>query len=99
VRRHPGTPRLLARGLAVRLRCSERCTVRLVVRRRGRALTVPVRVTLASRSVSRRVVLRLNHAGRVRLHRHRAMPLTLIARAADTARNTRTLSVALRATR
>jgi subtilisin family serine protease len=97
-RRYPSIARLLSGGFPVRVRCSEKCSVRLVLRRRGRGLSVPVRVALAA-GVSRRVRLRPNHAGRARLRRHSALPLTLVARAVDSAGNSRTLNVALRATR
>ena len=98
VRRRPATRRLLARGLAVRARCSERCRVRLVLRRHGRALSVPVRVSLAT-GVTKRVVVRPNRAGRLRLRRHASLGLTLVARAVDPAGNRRTLRIGLRATR
>jgi subtilisin family serine protease len=98
VSRHPAAARLLEGGLAVRVRSSERCTVRLVLRRRGRGLSVPMRVSLSA-GVSKRVVLRLNRAGRVRLRRHGSLALTLVARAADAAGNSRTLSVGLRPSR
>jgi hypothetical protein len=98
VRRRPATRRLLARGLVVRARCSERCRLRLVLRRHGRTLSVPLRVSLAA-GVTRRVVVRPNRAGRLRLRRHASLPLTLVARAVDTAGNRRTLRIGLRATR
>ena len=98
VRRRPATRRLLARGLAVRARCSERCRLRLVLRRRGRALSVPLRVSLTA-GVTKRVVVRPNRAGRLRLRRHASLGLTLVARAVDPAGNRRTLRIGLRATR
>jgi subtilisin family serine protease len=97
-RRTRSVIRLLRRGLAARVRCSERCTVRLVLRRRGRALTVPVRVHLEP-GVSKRVRLRLSRAGARVLRRHRATTLTLVARATDTAGNRRTLSMGMRTRR
>jgi len=95
LRRRVRSARLVQRGLPVRLRCSERCTVRLTVRRRGRALSAPRRIRLTT-GVSKRVVLKLNSAGRVRLRRHGVLALTLIARAVDPAGNSRTLRIALR---
>jgi subtilisin family serine protease len=97
-RRRPSIGRLLVRGLPLRARCSERCTVRLVIRRSGRALSAPVRVRLTA-GVSKRVVLHLNRAGRVRLRRHSSVVLSLVARATDTAGNRRTLNLGLRASR
>ena len=89
---------LLRRGLAARVRCSERCTVRLVLRRRGRALTAPVHVRLEP-GVSKGVRLRLSRAGARVLRHHRATALTLVARATDLAGNRRTLSMGMRTSR
>jgi hypothetical protein len=97
-RRTPAAARLLGRGLPVRVRCSERCTVRLLLRRRGRLLSLPVRVTLVP-GVSKRAVLHLNRAGRARLRRNRALALTLVARATDVAGNRRTLDIGMRTRR
>ena len=98
VRRHAATAALLARGLAVRLRCSEGCTTRLALRGRRGAVTLRRRLALAP-GASRRVVLRLNRSGR-RLLRHRnSLALTLIARAVDGAGNSRRLRVALTVSR
>ena len=97
-RRTTRSGRLVRRGLPVRVQCSEMCTVRLILRRRGRVLSVVRRVALPA-GVWKRVVLRLNGAGRTRLRRHRALALTLVGRGVDTAGNSRTLKVALRASR
>jgi len=97
-RRTPAAARLLSRGLPVRVRCSERCTVRVFLRRRGRVLSRLVRVSLVP-AVSKRVVLRLNRAGRARLRRSPALALTLVARATDVAGNRRTLEIGMRTRR
>jgi hypothetical protein len=97
-RRTPAAARLLSHGLPVRVRCSERCTVRLLMRRRGRMLSLPVRVSLVP-GVSKWVVLRLNRAGRARLGRSRALALALVARATDAAGNRRTLNIGMRTRR
>jgi subtilisin family serine protease len=89
---------LLERGLAVRLRCSEACRVRLVMRWEGRALTVPVRISLAPR-FTKRVVLRMSRAGRALLQRRSSLPPTLVARAVDRAGNSHKLKVGLRISR
>ena len=98
VKRRPRAARLAARGLLVRARCSERCTVRLFLHARGRALTVPVRVRLTP-GVSKRVRLRLTKHGRAVLRSPRSRALTLVARAVDPAGNRRTLRIAIRASR
>jgi thermitase len=98
VRQHALIGALLARGLPVRLRCSEACTTRLSLRARLGALTVPRRLALAPGD-SRRVVLRLTRAGR-RLLRHRnSLALTRVARAVDGAGNSRRLKVAVSVSR
>jgi subtilisin family serine protease len=97
-RRARSVARLVRSGLAVRVRCSERCTVRVVLRRRGWALTAPVRVRLEP-GVSKRVRLRLTREGARVLRRHPTSTLVLIARATDAAGNRRTLSMGLRARR
>jgi subtilisin family serine protease len=98
VRRAQSVARLLRRGLGSRLRCSERCTVRLVLRGRGRALTVPVRVRLTP-GVYRGVRLRLTRSGAGLVRRRATGTLTLVARATDAAGNRRTLSIGMRARR
>ena len=98
VRRAHSVARLLRGGLAARIRCSERCTVRLVLRRHGRTLTTPLRVRLDP-AASKRVRLRLTRAGARLLRHHLATALTLVARATDTAGNRRTLFVGMRARR
>jgi subtilisin family serine protease len=91
--------RLARRGLAVRVRCSERCTVRLVLRRRGRAVSGMVQVTVPDGG-SRRVVVRLSRSGRSRLARARGSArLVLVARASDGGGNRRTVRRGVRATR
>ena len=74
------------------------CTVRLILRRRGRGLSAARRLALPA-GVSKRVVVRLNRAGRTRVRRHRSLALTLVGRAVDQAGNRRTLKVGLRASR
>jgi subtilisin family serine protease len=98
VRRRARIGALLAHGLPVRLRCSERCTTRLALRARRGRLTVRRRVVLDAGD-SRRVVLRLTRAGR-RLLRHRnSLRLTLVVRAVDGAGNSRRLRVGLTVSR
>jgi hypothetical protein len=70
----------------------------VVLRRRGWALTAPVRVRLEP-GVSKRVRLRLTREGARVLRRHPTSTLVLIARATDAAGNRRTLSMGLRARR
>lgn len=98
VRRAQSATRLLRRGLGSRVRCSERCTVRLVLLGRGRALTVPVRVRLTP-GVYRGVRLRLTRAGARLLRRRATGTLTLVARATDAAGNRRTLNIGMRTRR
>ncbi|HKP21118.1 MAG TPA: hypothetical protein VJT68_06350, partial [Thermoleophilaceae bacterium] len=90
--------RLRRRGLGARVRCSERCTVRLVLRGRGHALTVPARVRLTP-GVYRGVRLRLTRSGARLLRRRATTTLTLVARATDAAGNRRTLSIGMRTRR
>jgi hypothetical protein len=97
-RRTRRSARLLSQGLPVRLRCSERCTVRVVLRRGRVVITRPARVSLTP-GVWKRVVVRLNGPGRVRLRRHRSSVLALMARATDAAGNRRTLNFGLRVSR
>jgi hypothetical protein len=78
--------------------CSEACTVRLVLRFHGRALSAPVARALQPRA-RRRVVLRLNRAGRALLRRAGRRTLTLKARAVDRSGNVRLLNVLLRVSR
>ncbi len=84
--------------LPLRLTCSEACTVQLVLRFRGRTLSQSVERALAAH-VSRRVVLRLNGAGRALLRRRGAHTLTVVARAVDHTGNSRALSLRLRVSR
>jgi subtilisin family serine protease len=84
--------------LPVRLTCSEPCTVRLVLRYRGRALSTHVERTLTA-DVTRRVVLRLRRAGRRLLRRPGRRTLTLRARAVDRTGNVRLLNVRVRVSR
>ena len=98
VRRTPALSVLLARGLAVRLRCSERSTVRVVLRFGRHALTQTLRVSLTP-ATSRRVMLRLTRTGRRALRRHPSALLSLRARAVDAAGNSRSVKVGLRASR
>jgi subtilisin family serine protease len=91
--------RLARRGLAVRLRCSERCTVRLVLRRRGRAISRKARISIPA-GTSRLAVVRLSRRGRAVLRRlHAPSRLTLVVRASDARGNRRTLWREVRATR
>jgi subtilisin family serine protease len=92
-RRYPRTL-LVRHRLPARVSCSEACTVRVVLRYRGRDLAVPVSASL-SPGVPWRVVLRLNRAGRALLRHHRSLTLALSGRAVDPAGNSRTLHVAL----
>jgi subtilisin family serine protease len=80
--------------LPVRLTCSEACTVHLVLRFHGRALSGKVTRTLAP-DVTRRVALRLNRAGRALLRRRGTRTLTLNASAVDRTGNGRTVKLLL----
>ena len=84
--------------LPLRLTCSEACTVRLVLRFHGRALSTKVKRTLVA-DVSRRVRLRLNRAGRALLRRRGTRTLTVAARAVDNTGNRRTVKLLLRVSR
>jgi subtilisin family serine protease len=84
--------------LPVRLSCSEACTVHLVLRFRGHALSATVKRVLVAH-VTRRVRLRLNRAGRALLRRRGRRTLTLDARAVDRTGNTRTVHLLLRVSR
>jgi subtilisin family serine protease len=98
-RRRVPAARLASRGLAVRVRCSERCSLRLVLRRHGRAISVPLRVSLAA-GTPRRLVVRVNRRGRALLRRRGAWPrLTLVVRASDRRGNRRIVKRGVRATR
>jgi hypothetical protein len=89
--------RLLGRGLSLRVRCSEPCTAHLALRRHGRALTVPVIVSLAAQ-VPRRVRLQPSRAARGLLRRRASAAAVLSGRAVDPAGNSRTLSLGMRVT-
>jgi subtilisin family serine protease len=84
--------------LPVSLGCSEPCTVRLVLRFRGRRLSAPVERALAPGTV-RRVAVRLNRAGRALLRRSGRRTLTLRARAVDRTGNSRLVKVLVRVSR
>jgi subtilisin family serine protease len=86
---------IVRRGFLVRVRCSEACTVRMALRRRGRTLSLPVRTQLAA-GRSKRVRVRVNGAGLRALRNRRIAGLRLVARATDRARNTRRLIVPVR---
>ncbi|HEY7454464.1 MAG TPA: S8 family peptidase [Thermoleophilaceae bacterium] len=88
------TGRLLRRGLALRLRCSEACTVRIGLRFHGRSLTRRVRTSLR-RATTKRVALRLSAYGRRVLRHRRALKPTLIVRATDRSGNRRTVRLRL----
>jgi hypothetical protein len=89
---------LLRRGLALRLRSSEACTVRVSLRLRGRALARSVRTSL-TRTRSKRVRLRMTARGRRLLRRHRTIKPTLVVRATDRSGNRRTVRIRLRLSR
>ncbi len=84
--------------LPLRLTCSEACTVHLVLRFHGRALSATVKRTLVA-DVTRRVALRLNRAGRAMLPGDGKRTLTLAARAVDHTGNSRTVKLLLRVSR
>ena len=84
--------------LPLRLTCSEACTVHLVLRFHGHALSAKVKRTLVA-DVTRRVGLRLNRAGRALLHRRGRRTLTLAARAVDHTGNSQTVKLLLRVSR
>ena len=91
--------RLLGRGHFLRTRCSEACTARLVLRRKGRALTAPVSVSLQP-GVATRVGLHATRAAhRLLLPRHATAVAVLVARAVDGAANSRTLRLGIRLSR
>jgi subtilisin family serine protease len=96
VRRTARASRLVRRGIPMRVRCSERCTVRLVLSRRGRRLSAAKRVSLVA-GVSKRVVVRFNRAGRARLRRGGPLRLAVVARAVDAAGNWRRVRIVVRA--
>jgi hypothetical protein len=89
---------LVQRGLALRLRCSEACTVRVALKLKGRVLTARKRVSLG-RATTRRLVLRLTASGRRLLRQRRTSTPVLTARAADRTGNSRTLTIGLRVNR
>jgi hypothetical protein len=84
--------------LPLRVTCSEACTVRLVLRFRGRALSRPA-VRQLRPHAGRRVVLRLNRAGRALLRRPGRRTLKLRARAVDRTGNAHVVNVLVRVSR
>ncbi|MEA2406204.1 MAG: thermitase [Thermoleophilaceae bacterium] len=89
---------LLRSGLALRLRCSEACTVRVAIKLGRRVLTAPARASFG-RATTKRLVLRLTPAARRLLRQRRSLTPTLTARASDKTGNSRTLTVGLRVSR
>jgi subtilisin family serine protease len=85
---------LLRRGLALRLRSSEACTVRVSLRFHGRPFARSVRTSL-TRTRSKRVRLRMTARGRRLLHRSRSLKPTLVVRATDRSGNRRTVRIRL----
>jgi subtilisin family serine protease len=77
--------RVLRRGMPVRLRCSEPCTVRLRLRV-GRRLVATTRPTQLEPGVGKRIVARVRRASRAAVRARRA---TLVARAVDPSGNSR----------
>ena len=96
--RHLHTALFRRHRLPVQLTCSEPCTVRLVLRHRGRRLSARVKRALEA-DVARRVAVRLNRAGRRLLRRHGRRTLVLRARAVDRTGNVRLLKVLVRVSR
>ena len=88
------TTTLLRRGLRLRLRCSEACTVRAGLRFHGRSMTRRVRISFG-RATTKRVSLRLTAYGRRVLRHKRAFKPTLIIRATDRSGNRRTVRIRL----
>jgi hypothetical protein len=84
--------------LPLRVTCSEPCTVRVILRFHGRALSARVERTLEP-DVARRVAIRLNRAGRRLLRRHGRRTLALRARAVDRTGNVRRVKVLVRVSR
>jgi subtilisin family serine protease len=82
--------RLLRRGLAVRLRCSETCSVRVRLRVGGRVVAVarPRSILAGGR---RRVVVRIRAGNRARLRAAAPTRATLVVRASDASGNVRTV--------
>jgi Bacterial Ig domain/Calcineurin-like phosphoesterase len=96
----PPRPRLrgvLARGLRLRVRCSEPCRIRArlaLARRAARRLGLPVRVgqrSSAARRGARRVTVPLARRARLRLGRERIVRLRLAVTVADASGNARTV--------
>jgi thermitase len=92
------TTALLRRGLRLRLRCSEACTVRVGLRFHGRSMTRRVRTSFG-RATTKRVALRLTAYGRRVLRHKRAFKPTLIVRATDRSGNRRTVRLRLSVSR
>jgi thermitase len=93
VRRHR-LSRLVRRGIVVRLRSSERCSVRLRLRtgRRVLAATAPRSIRAGA---SKRIVLRIRRAARARLSTGAPRRARLVVRATDRWGNRRTIVVRL----
>ncbi|HEV7844631.1 MAG TPA: S8 family peptidase [Thermoleophilaceae bacterium] len=89
---------LVRSGLALRLRCSEACTVRVALKLNGRVLTAQKRVSLG-RATTGRLVLRLTASGRRLLRQRRTSTPVLSARASDRTGNSRTITIGLRVNR
>jgi thermitase len=84
--------RLLRRGVAVRVSCSEACSARLRLRVRGRVVArAGPRSLLAG--AARRVVIRIRGAKRARLRAAAPRRATLVVRATDPSGNARTVRV------
>lgn len=86
--------RLLRRGLPVRLRCSEACSVRLRLRAGRRVLATATASIPAG--VDRRIVSRAGRAARARLRRAAPRAARLTVRATDQSGNSRTVIVRIR---
>jgi thermitase len=83
--------RVLRRGIAVRVRCSEACSARLRLRA-GRGISGSVRVPAIGAGSGRRMVVRIGRAGRARLSAAGPRRAKLSVGAVDRAGNSRTVT-------
>jgi hypothetical protein len=92
-----GLRAVLARGLRLRIRCSEPCAARATValaRRAARRLGLPARIgrrSSAARRTSRRLTVQLGRRAERRLARERAVRLRVAVTVTDRSRNARTV--------
>ena len=89
---------VLRRGLALRLRCSEACSVRARLRVRGGVVGVSAPASILA-GTGRRIVARIRPRARARLRAAPPRRLALVLRARDHSGNTRTVTKAIRLSR